>query len=774
MTDVGEQYEFLIGNMKGSKRPKIPFYSTVIGTCIHEDDFLGPAYWRQNLESPVLFSTAVKQLLQERPEGNLFLEVGPHSALAGPLRQIFRASDASPPYVSALARDKSCTQTLLAAAGQLHMHSVNLDLCAVSPGNKVLTDLPTYAWNHETKYWDESRLSRDWRLREYPHHDILGSRVAEGTDLEPTWRTVLHLDDVPWIRDHMILQDVIFPGAGYVAMAGEAIRQITKVDDFTVRRVVIGAAMVLGEGKTTEIMTHLCPVRLTDTLDSSWYEFVISSHNGASWTKHCVGQVRGGSEHQKATPDIKDLPRKVESTRWYQTMRKVGLNYGPAFQGLRGITTSATSQTAVAHISNSISPNDSEYQIHPSTLDVCIQIFSAAVAQGLPRKFNTLAVPTAIDELYVSRPDSAMQMKAHASTTVRGAITGSGFATANGKVVMDLKGLKMSPIEDDDGTEDLDPHAAVHLEWNQDIDFADASTLIRPTKTVREPYILVEQLTLLCIIEAAHQLKTTQTSLDHLEKFRAWLTYQTLRAQNGEYQLVQNPQQLVAMDSKSRLSLIDTTIKEVQGTEGALIGGIIKRIFDASVSIFDEKTDALDLLASDGSLNKLYDFADRWDLNPFLRLLRHSKPNLKVLEIGAGTGATTSIILNGLVSTSGERMYSSYTFTDISAGFFVSAKDRFKDFQNVEYAILDISRDPVEQGLEEGSFDFIVAANVSTTRIRNGNFTQSPRYSMRHPKSKRRYKMCESFSAQTVDCFSKNCAQVSNDPESFRSTTDKS
>ena len=80
---------------------------------------------------------------------------------------------------------------------------------------------------------------------------------------------------------------------------------------------------------------------------------------------------------------------------------------------------------------------------------------------------------------------------------------------------------------------------------------------------------------------------------------------------------------------------------------------------------------------------------------------------------GAGTGVTTSIILNGLISPSGERMYPTYTFSDLSAGFFVAAKERFQGFQNVQYAKLDISQDPVEQGFEEDSFDFIAAANVS-------------------------------------------------------------
>ena len=66
MMDVGEQYEVLLSNVKTSKRPEIRFYSSVTGTCVYEADFLGPAYWRKNLESPVLFLTVVKQLLRER------------------------------------------------------------------------------------------------------------------------------------------------------------------------------------------------------------------------------------------------------------------------------------------------------------------------------------------------------------------------------------------------------------------------------------------------------------------------------------------------------------------------------------------------------------------------------------------------------------------------------------------------------------------------------------------------------------------------------------
>ncbi|KAF2177961.1 methyltransferase type 12, partial [Zopfia rhizophila CBS 207.26] len=79
---------------------------------------------------------------------------------------------------------------------------------------------------------------------------------------------------------------------------------------------------------------------------------------------------------------------------------------------------------------------------------------------------------------------------------------------------------------------------------------------------------------------------------------------------------------------------------------------------------------------------------------------------------GAGTGGTTARALAGLKSDSGEQLYSSYVFTDISTLFFDSARQRFGAYDNIEYRALDISRDPREQGFEAGAYDLVIASNV--------------------------------------------------------------
>ncbi len=80
---------------------------------------------------------------------------------------------------------------------------------------------------------------------------------------------------------------------------------------------------------------------------------------------------------------------------------------------------------------------------------------------------------------------------------------------------------------------------------------------------------------------------------------------------------------------------------------------------------------------------------------------------LRVLEVGAGTGSATSVVLPELPAEC------DYTFTDISAGFFAEAEVRFSGSKvPIEYRPLDIEREPSSQGFKSHAYDLIIAANV--------------------------------------------------------------
>lgn len=89
-----------------------------------------------------------------------------------------------------------------------------------------------------------------------------------------------------------------------------------------------------------------------------------------------------------------------------------------------------------------------------------------------------------------------------------------------------------------------------------------------------------------------------------------------------------------------------------------------------------------------------------------IKTLPEHRP-IRVLEIGAGTGGTTAHALEVLPPGRTE-----YLFTDLTAGFFADAEERFNRYPFVSYRKLDIEHDPLEQGFEPHAFDLVIASNV--------------------------------------------------------------
>ncbi|XXH01910.1 hypothetical protein Hte_008272 [Hypoxylon texense] len=725
---IALDYAGMIDDLKVSP-PRVPFYSSVFGSLLDPTIPLDAAYWTRNLVSPVLFSPAVSAILRDLDSTSasssalVFLEVGPHSALAGPLRQIFRAikTTSAAEYVPTLVRNNDAKSSALATAGNLFQLGVEgMNFSAIIPKGHVLTDLPTYPWQRSGHYWSESRLSKARRLREYPPHDILGVRVNHVSGSNPTWRHILRLDNVPWIRDHKIESDIIFPGAGYVCMAGEAVRQLAGESSFTVRDVTIKTALTMHEGQGVEIITGLKPARLTNTLDSAWYDFEISSLRGDSWVKHAFGQVRpgsGGSKDEVAFPNA-DLAREVNSDRWYTSMAHLGLNYSGRFRGLKELRTSVNTQYASATVSPRLEPSESIFAQHPSTIDLVFQLFSAAVSKGIPRQLSSLAVPTYIGQLYVRPFEGDFQIEAESAATPRGVVRGDARGLANGITVLKLDNIQMTPLADVRDARGEDPHAATELVWKPDINTVDAATLMRPRDSEGHLNLMgsfgrmLERMALACMVESSVLLRDLEPCQPFLEKFRAWLNKMRGLAVEDTYPMVPDCGDVASMTSQQRLDLIDGIYNEAKETEVWPVAAALQRIVLSCRDIFTGKEDSIAILGEDDVLTKIYDLGRFTDFRDFFCLAAHYKPNLKILEIGAGTGGTTQPVLDSLTSADGKRMYYSYTFTDVSSGFLVAAKDRFKNYDGIEYRTLDITKDPLSQGFEPNSYDMIVASNV--------------------------------------------------------------
>lgn len=80
---------------------------------------------------------------------------------------------------------------------------------------------------------------------------------------------------------------------------------------------------------------------------------------------------------------------------------------------------------------------------------------------------------------------------------------------------------------------------------------------------------------------------------------------------------------------------------------------------------------------------------------------------LRVLEVGAGTGATTERIVS---QWPGEPP--AYTFTDVSGFFVQQGRERLGRHAFMDFRVLDVEQSTLGQGFEPRSYDIIIAANV--------------------------------------------------------------
>jgi acyl transferase domain-containing protein/D-arabinose 1-dehydrogenase-like Zn-dependent alcohol dehydrogenase len=448
MRVIAEQYleslsgiQLLPGDLSSSK-----MFSSVTGGLI-DNSSLGPEYWVSNMLNTVRFSEAVKALLEHsesqrrkranaKPYVDILVELGPHGALQGPIKQILGSAKAECMSLSILHRGRDAICSALEAVGRLFQQGYPANITAAnSPQDeskrKMLVDLPPFSWNHTNKYWYESALASNYRFRKLPRNDLLGLLDDEGNPSESRWRNFFRLSENPWIQDHSVQNTLLYPVAGMMVMALEAAVQIAKpgnkVDGYELRDIMVQNALIIPrDDDGIETMLHLRPWRTGSQATSfDWHEFTIYSRTGKEeWARNCTGLLTikyksdarnsifideeqlSNSTHREIYERVRRESPVIESTKqFYDHQFEIGLQFGDTFRNLIEISKGRQQSICSVRIPDiaSIMPKNfiRKHVIHPCTLDAMIQALFPSI--GMPNeKAKVAAIPTYIERLFVS------------------------------------------------------------------------------------------------------------------------------------------------------------------------------------------------------------------------------------------------------------------------------------------------------------------------------------------------------------------------------------
>jgi NADPH:quinone reductase-like Zn-dependent oxidoreductase/malonyl CoA-acyl carrier protein transacylase len=508
---VADDYREKLQSIDPLQSTEIKFHSSLFGHLLKDSSSLGSSYWVDNLTQSVQFSEAVFSMCQPvdgyKTGVSHIVEIGPHSALSGPVKQILKAYGRTEiSYLSALTRKRNAVETALELASALFVKGVNLNLGAINllrQKPELLIDIPRYPWNHKTRYWHEGRVVKKHKGRTMRRHDLLGTLANYSNDLEPTWRNIIRLDDLPWLRHHQIQSLTLFPMSGFISIAIEAASQKAVLhniayDIFHLREISVHAPLVLADNDV-ELTLQLHP-RQEGTSSGVWDEFRIHSWTASKgWTEHCKGLITLKADCEIPLPKLtmaKISSAKttfVDKVKFYDSLSRLGVSYGPSFQGMNDCEASDSCSKATLTAVDTAQEMPHAFQtdsvIHPAFLEQLIEMYWPIIGAGRTT-LNTVYLPSSIDDLTISRKISDLAKKAGDSLQAfcQGGLQqsnllpfhGSMFATAidSEEVLISLKDLTVSPIvehEDACGIETA-RDLCYKLEWEPiDIQFPESS-----------------------------------------------------------------------------------------------------------------------------------------------------------------------------------------------------------------------------------------------------------------------------------------------------------
>ncbi len=379
--------------------PQIPICSNVTGELLSAEQATSPAYWAAQVRQPVRFAQGVEQLAEQGV--TTFLELGPDGILSAMAKATLAAAASAeqtalqglgphrgqragasaeqtgaetPPTVAPLLRrERPEAQTLVSALAAAHVAGAAVDWASFfAPAQPRRVALPTYAFQRR-RFWVDPRPQAAGSASAVgqgdAEHPLLAAVVSVpgGDGVLLTGR--LSLQTQPWLADHAVHGVAILPGTAFVEMA---LRAAEEVGAEAIEELTIEAPLVLPEAGAVQ-------VRVSVEAEDGSGRAALTIHSrpdepDAAWSRNAAGTLTreeaAAAEPLGEWPPPGAEPLAVEG--FYERVAELGIDYGPAFQGLRGAWREGADVFAEVELADEQAAEAGRFAIHPALLDAAL------------------------------------------------------------------------------------------------------------------------------------------------------------------------------------------------------------------------------------------------------------------------------------------------------------------------------------------------------------------------------------------------------------------
>jgi len=364
------------------------FISTVTGEeC--EGTKLDSHYWWLNIREPVLFDAAIQCMANSGCK--VFVEIGPNPILQRYISESIEVIGVHSRVLPTMRKHADSHEAVVESVWRSMLLAQNFDWAYWFPVAGDACRLPNYPWQRE-RHWHAQSSEGLKYIERRRVHPLLGWKL---TDAESSWENTIDPQMLPWLADHKVGGAIVYPGAAYVEMALAAAYQVYPGDRLLIEDLEIISPLVF-DGE------HARTLRLVlNQRDRSFYIQSKQRLSDDGWVLHCAGRILEPSKSylKSEMSEIDQALWTVGASDHYALAACLGLDYGPAFQGLK--LSRVTEDRLDAYIEAPECLSLDGYYLHPALLDVCYQslvdFYEAEINRGqgvtlLPTKTGRLEI----------------------------------------------------------------------------------------------------------------------------------------------------------------------------------------------------------------------------------------------------------------------------------------------------------------------------------------------------------------------------------------------
>ncbi|MFE7194896.1 acyltransferase domain-containing protein, partial [Kitasatospora sp. NPDC057541] len=351
---------------------RVAMFSTVTGEAVDSPDRLAGSYWFDNLRGTVRLDSAVRAAVAAGH--TTFVECSPHPGLVVPVADQLEETPGAV-VLETLRRHEGGPERLVTALSAAFVAGLPVDWTTLLPAGRHV-DLPTYAFQHRRYWLDQGARAGDpaGLGLAAAEHPLLGAAVSSAHDGTVLFTGRLSAAAHPWLADHVVLGTAIVPGTLFVELAAWAGGEVGSP---TVEELTLHTPLVLPDSEALRIQVVVGAPDEAGARPIGVHSRPEQAPADQPWTRHAEGTLVEGADVDDAGPEWTSWPptgaAPLEVDDFYDRLVASGVDYGPAFRGLRAVWRRGDDLFAEVALLGEHERGAAGFAVHPALLDAGIQ-----------------------------------------------------------------------------------------------------------------------------------------------------------------------------------------------------------------------------------------------------------------------------------------------------------------------------------------------------------------------------------------------------------------